>query len=106
MNNKDNAKVVQKRVVIKKKDNPYAPMLKLIYRASLGLGIVVVAWMAYQIFDTARVGMKQHNQQQQEYKEAMGVKAKQNTAGQDDSDDAADSMEDKPESETEQDTGN
>lgn len=75
MASKDNAKV-QKRVVVKKSSSPYAPMLKLVYRSLIGFGILVVVWMAYEIFNTARVGMKQYDRQQQEYNEAMGVKKK------------------------------
>ena len=73
MASKDNIKV-QKRVVVKKHSSPYAPMLKLVYRSLIGFGILVVAWMAYEIFNTARVGMKQYDRQQREYNEAMGVK--------------------------------
>lgn len=107
MNNKDNAKVIHKRVVVKKKSSPYAPMLKLIYRSSLGLGILVVVWMAYQIFDTARVGIKEHDQHQQEYREAMGIKEKPKAAEQDKDEEAEmEQTEDNAESETEQGTGN
>ena len=107
MKKKDNAKVIHKRVVVNKKSNPYAPMLKLIYRSSLGLGILVVVWMAYQIFDTAFVGIKEHNQQQQEYRKAIGVKEGKSSAEDEKSDNEVDeSTEDKPESETEEGTGN
>lgn len=73
MASKDNIKV-QKRVVVKKNSSPYAPMLKLVYRSLIGFGILVVAWMAYEIYDTARVGMKRYDRQQQDYNDAMGIK--------------------------------
>lgn len=73
MASKDQTKP-QKRVVVKKSSSPYAPMLKLVYRALIGFGILVVIWMGYEIFNTARVGMKQYDQQQSDYNNAMGVK--------------------------------
>lgn len=85
MASKDNIKG-QKRVVVKKHSSPYAPMLKLVYRSLIGFGILVVAWMAYEIFNTARVGMKQYDRQQREYNEAMGVKQPAKPAQQDKTD--------------------
>lgn len=108
MSKKGSDKVVHRRVVVKK-GSPYAPMLKLIYRSCIGLGILVVAWMAYEIFNTARVGLKEHNQQQQEYREAMGVKDDADKAGSDDSEQQQDmekEEEEQPESEQEQGKGN
>lgn len=72
MASKGNNKV-KKRTVVKKDSSPYAPMLKLAYRSLIGFGILVVAWMAYEIFNTARVGMKQYDRQQREYNEARGI---------------------------------
>lgn len=72
MASKDNK--AKKRVVVKKSSSPYAPMLKLVYRSLIGFGILIVVWMGYEIFNTARVGMKQYDRQQQEYNEAMGIK--------------------------------
>jgi len=73
---KKEKETVVKKVVVKKSSNPYAPMLKLLYRSALAIGFIVVAWMAYEIYDTASTGIKQHNQQQKDYREAMGVKEK------------------------------
>ena len=76
MSKKDKTKVVHKRVVVKKSTSPYAPMLKLIYRTCIGITILVVVWMAYEAFNTARVGIQHHNQQQSDYRKAMGIKEK------------------------------
>ncbi len=77
MASKDKAKTAQKRVVVRKQTSPYAPMLKLVYRALIGFSVLVVIWLGYEIFETARAGMKQHEQQQKHYREAMGIKDKQ-----------------------------
>lgn len=72
---KEKQKVVHKRVVVKKHSSPYAPMMKLIYRTCIGLAIIVVVWMAYEMFNTARVGMKAYSQQEQDYQRAIGASA-------------------------------
>lgn len=73
MAKQENQATTVKRVV-RKKSSPYAPMLKLTYRTILGLAIAALIWMGYEAFNTARSGIKQHDQQQRDYREAIGEK--------------------------------
>ena len=67
-----------KKVLVKRvKENPYAPLLKLIYRSFLAVAIFVVIWLGYEVVHKARVGLNEHKKQQQEYRKALGLPAEE-----------------------------